>query len=1175
MDLKETLIGKLRDQFYGKIYSRGRQYYSGGAVGEIKAETGGDAERIIARGKVRGRRIYNARLFFDPHTLEFEGFECNCPYADEDECKHAAAFGLKFVDLLCDFSEKHSGNFNKEEFENYLNGKAKNALDEKYSPGFSGPAAGRDISSGSNNNPLDELKRLFSSNKDRLPEDLLREAKKILGGDFGKKSADLKTDRVMIFPAPKPKPKHDAIRINDFYLSVYFGYQKINASVFKSNNEYKKIEPEYFLEKREFLTSEQIELFEYLASLSKEDGDYNPIRLLKFIEKSGMRFYKGNHYGFGEKDKFSIIDGQKIDLNAKLLDKPWVSEYDDSLKKIRFIFEMETKYAKAEGVFFGDEGVVLETLMRAVICYLPEHALKILREARDKYEYSSYDRRKEKTVELELAEEEIIKINEILPELKESFSLETDLPDNLEIKEHKNPVSKIVVDYDSVAQELEIRPSVDYGLEKQNVGESVYAAKLRNKDNKPEFRRREVFPWKDYIIKRAGNLIEWAKIEKEKEIKIFRVFYKNLDATGFSKTLKLRKSGDQAIFDFYENHWPKIISLCQRSNIVVEFEKDKLEIESVEFNADFDVDMDAANDWLAFDVECYCGKGKITIDILREYIESERKFIRQNGKLIRVSNREELEKLVKMLESFHQKAGQKFEGRVYHAPELEDVIGSEYYNSKISKNFQKFMREAQSGKPVEKVKIPARIKKTLRDYQKEGVDWFYFLRKYHFGGILADDMGLGKTLQALSLVSMNPVENKPSLVVCPKTLLFNWEDEAAKFFPKMKTLVIQGNPEERRAQLKKLKKYDLVVTSYPAVKKDKDKYAKLKFNYCFLDEAQFIKNAKTQNARAVKEINADYRLALTGTPLENSVSEVWSIFDFLMPGFLKKKKDFFERFEKPIMKESDAAAMQTLKKKTACFMLRRTKEKVLKELPAKIEQASHCRLGGAQNVLYQEILANVKSEIIETVKMRGFAKSQIHILAGLTKLRQTCNHPALLLKDKKHEKYESAKLEMFLEVVGEIVSSDRKVLVFSQFTAMLDILSKELDKNKVDHHYLSGKTKNRKELVNDFNENKNIRVFLISLKAGGTGLNLTAADNVIIFDPWWNPSVENQAIDRAHRIGQKRTVNVYRFITKGTIEEKIVALQNKKKFLFDNLIGESSDMFKKLTWDDVRDLFSV
>jgi len=451
------------------------------------------------------------------------------------------------------------------------------------------------------------------------------------------------------------------------------------------------------------------------------------------------------------------------------------------------------------------------------------------------------------------------------------------------------------------------------------------------------------------------------------------------------------------------------------------------------------------------------------------------------------------------------------------------------------------------------------------------------LKKYHFGGILADDMGLGKTLQALVLLLMckEKKENIPSLVVAPKTLLNNWLDEVSKFVPKLRVVIIDGFPKERMEIIKKAKNYDLIITSYSVLQKDFEVYQKnkLKFNYCILDEAQFIKNHKTKNAQIVKKIDANYRLALTGTPLENSVSEIWSVFDFLMPGFLGKNSFFVKNYQNPIMKRNDVKTLKHLKSKILPFMLRRVKENVLKELPPKIEKVSKIELTTDQSVLYQEVLVNIKKEVFDVVKEKGFKKAQINILAGLTKLRQVCNHPNLLMKKDNFRLYHSAKVDLFLELVQEIFKAKRKVLVFSQFTSMLDILASELDDKKIKFVYLSGRTKKRAEVIKQFNENSDITVFLISLKAGGTGLNLTTADNVIIFDPWWNPSVERQAVDRTHRIGQKNSVNVYRLITKGTIEEKIVLLQDRKKALFDSLIGESEDMFKKLTWDDVQKLF--
>jgi SNF2 family DNA or RNA helicase len=571
------------------------------------------------------------------------------------------------------------------------------------------------------------------------------------------------------------------------------------------------------------------------------------------------------------------------------------------------------------------------------------------------------------------------------------------------------------------------------------------------------------------------------------------------------------------------------------------------------------------------------GDEQVTLATLREYLKSGEAFLRRaDGTLLAVENREDLERFVRMLESFRAREEGGFEGKLHTAAELQYVMtSSKHYNSARTESFAQFTKALERGKPVKKAKIPARLARVLRDYQKDGINWMYFLRSYRFAGILADDMGLGKTLQTLSLLSLERVPGRPSLVVCPKTLLYNWKNEAAQFTPDMKVAVIDGTPSEREEVIRKSLEYDLIITSYSAIKKDAERYERegLRFNYCVLDEAQFIKNHATKNAQIVKKIPSDYRLALTGTPLENSVSEIWSVFDFLMPGFLGSYESFSKHFHKPIMDAGDRNALEQLRRKISCFMLRRTKGEVLGELPPKIEQESRCHLDPAQNILYQEILTKVRRDIFSTVEQQGFSKSQIHILSGLTKLRQVCNHPALLLKPKDHRVYESAKLAMCMELVEEIVSGKRKVLIFSQFTQMLDIVAKELGDRDIAHCYLSGKTKDRQKVVDEFNTDPAIPVFLISLKAGGTGLNLTSADTVIIFDPWWNPSVENQAIDRAHRIGQRQSVNVYRLITEGTIEEKIQALQKKKKNLFDALIDESADLFKKLTWDDVKALF--
>jgi SNF2 family DNA or RNA helicase len=316
-------------------------------------------------------------------------------------------------------------------------------------------------------------------------------------------------------------------------------------------------------------------------------------------------------------------------------------------------------------------------------------------------------------------------------------------------------------------------------------------------------------------------------------------------------------------------------------------------------------------------------------------------------------------------------------------------------------------------------------------------------------------------------------------------------------------LVVDGNQNERASIIKKAKNFDLIITSYSSYQRDSLKYKKEKitFNYAVLDEAQYIKNFKTRNAQIVKEIDADFRLALTGTPLENSISEIWSIFEFLMPGFLGKQSEFTKNFIIPIVKNGEVKKLKDLRKKISIFMLRRTKESVLKELPEKTVQNLSISLSEDQNLLYQEVLSNIKSDLLKNMDGKSFGKSYMNILAALTKLRQICNHPNLILKNEDHKKYSSAKLDLFLNLVSEIKSEGRKVLVFSQFKTMLGILKKELDEKKIKYSYLAGETKNRKEIIDEFNSDNSISVFLISLKAGGVGINLTSADNVILFDP--------------------------------------------------------------------------
>ena len=453
----------------------------------------------------------------------------------------------------------------------------------------------------------------------------------------------------------------------------------------------------------------------------------------------------------------------------------------------------------------------------------------------------------------------------------------------------------------------------------------------------------------------------------------------------------------------------------------------------------------------------------------------------------------------------------------------------------------------------------------MRSYQKAGYHWMKMLERFGLSGILADEMGLGKTIQSISVLSDLPVDSR-SLIICPKTLLFNWAAEINKFNKSLSYKLYEGNQKERKQILEDLN-VNLLFASYSIIQNDIEDLSEIEFDYIILDEAQHIKNPTALRTKAVKKLKAKHRCALSGTPIENNPIELWSIFDFLMPGYLPKSKNFINKCKNdPIkLKESN----DKLKMLVSPFILRRKKNDVLIELPDKQVQQIFCKLTPVQEKMYLQILEDVKNRYLDT---ENVGNNYIHILAALTKLRQICNHPYLVDKDLKENIEFSGKLELLREIIVDAVEGGKKLLIFSQFVQMLKILRKMLKEENITHEYMDGSTKNRQKVIDNFNNNNNIRTFLISLKTGGYGLNLTSADTVIIVDPWWNPMGENQAIDRAHRIGQTKKVMVYKIITKGTIEEKILDLQQNKKMMFENIIEEGQGVIKKMDAEQLRKL---
>ena len=506
---------------------------------------------------------------------------------------------------------------------------------------------------------------------------------------------------------------------------------------------------------------------------------------------------------------------------------------------------------------------------------------------------------------------------------------------------------------------------------------------------------------------------------------------------------------------------------------------------------------------------------------------------------------------------------------------LENVKNVEIQKDK---EYKEIVNNIDEREYDDEITPPEGLNCTLRYYQKVGYKWLKILDDYRLGGILADDMGLGKTVQLISLLldyKANAKVKLPSIVITPSSLALNWKSEIEKFAKDIKVLVIRGTSEEREKQIKQIPEFDLVITSYDLLKRDMEIYRRedILFKFQIADEAQYIKNSNTQNAKSLKTINAQTKYALTGTPIENSLAELWSIFDYIMPGYLFTYKKFKQLYEIPIMRDNDQEAMEKLKMMIEPFVLRRVKKDVLKELPEKSITVLNNEMQGEQLEIYLSYLAQAKKEAMTEIEGNGFEKSQIKILALLTRLRQICCHPSLFLENYMGE---SSKLTQCIEIVKDAIAGKHKILIFSGYTSMLNIIEGNLAKEGISYYKLTGQTKvdERVKLVNDFNNNPDVKVFLISLKAGGTGLNLIGADMVIHYDPWWNMSAENQATDRAYRIGQKNNVQVYKLITKNSIEEKIYELQEKKSKLIDNMLSTQTTFINKLNKDDIMELFN-
>jgi len=602
-------------------------------------------------------------------------------------------------------------------------------------------------------------------------------------------------------------------------------------------------------------------------------------------------------------------------------------------------------------------------------------------------------------------------------------------------------------------------------------------------------------------------------------------------------------------------------------------------------------------DWFDLNVEIDFDGIMLSLAELRQGVRQQNRYLKlADGSLARMP--EEWEKRFRHFFNFAQVKEGKTQIASAHAM-LIDALFDEVQDKRYDDEFQQRLRKLRNFKGIQEIAPPENFRGALRPYQQSGLNWLNFLREYGLNGCLADDMGLGKTVQALALLLQEKnlngqstngvakkngapnkasqangshnghVSNRTSLIVAPLSVLFNWEKECANFAPDLKILTHHGIERERGTE--HFKEFDIVLTSYATMRNDIEFLKDFPFHYLILDESQNIKNPISQTAKAATVLQSNHRLVLTGTPVENNTLELWSQFSFLNPGMLGSLHYFRGAFGSPIERYGDEDTAMLLKKMISPFLLRRTKEQVATELPPKSEQVYYCAMDPGQKKLYEQVRDHYRAELMNLIDQSGLQDARFKVLQGLTKLRQIACHPALLEEGRRKD---SGKFEAFMESLREIVAGGHKVLVFSQFVRMLNIIETQLKAEGYQYEMLTGQTRDREACVTKFQNDANAKIFLISLKAGGLGLNLTAADYVFLYDPWWNPAAERQAIDRAHRIGQNKNVFVYKMITRDSVEEKILELQKRKETLVSQLISTESGLFKHLTVEDIRGLFS-
>jgi hypothetical protein len=624
--------------------------------------------------------------------------------------------------------------------------------------------------------------------------------------------------------------------------------------------------------------------------------------------------------------------------------------------------------------------------------------------------------------------------------------------------------------------------------------------------------------------------------------------------------------------DFTKDLWfYRFFDQLQALNVEVFGLKELKKFRYSPYKGKINTSVTSGQDWFEVDIAVSFGDNRVTLNDIKKAVLNKQRYIQLNDGSVGILPSEWLHKLEKYFRNGEIKKDKLEISKLRFSviDELFDQIDDTGVLQEIAEKRQRLKNFTN----ISETAVPKQITATLRHYQKEGLNWLNFLDEMQWGGILADDMGLGKTLQVLAFLQQQKNKNRgTNLIVVPTTLLFNWENELKKFAPKLNAFFYYGIDREKNTN--DFASYDLVFTTYGILVRDIQVLSRFKFNYAVLDESQAIKNPVSHRYKAACLIHARNKIALTGTPIENSTFDLFAQMNFANRGFFGGVQKFRENYSTPIDKDGDEQIAGELNKLTHPFVLRRTKEMVASELPEKTENILYCEMESGQRRVYDAYRNEYRNRLLQKIEEDGMAKSKMMVLEALTRLRQICDSPVLLNSDEVTEN-QSVKIKELIRHITD-KTGHHKILIFSQFVKMLGLIQDELAKLNIEYEYLDGQSssKQREQSVNNFQENENLRVFLISLKAGGTGLNLTAADYVYIVDPWWNPAVENQAIDRCHRIGQDKKVFAYRMICTNTVEEKIIALQNKKKKIAGDIIQTDESILKKLNKNDINELFS-